>query len=70
MSLAHLKAPTPPGKRRRPASNPGDPPRPAVVPTGHCGASREPLYRTIIEARESGLMICDACLALSRGRPT
>jgi hypothetical protein len=42
---------------------------PARVAPGHtayCGASREPIYRTLNEASESGLEVCDTCLADSR----
>jgi len=29
----------------------------------YCGATREPIYRTMDEAKESGLDICDSCVA-------
>jgi hypothetical protein len=29
----------------------------------YCGATREPIYRTMDEATESGLELCDSCLA-------
>jgi hypothetical protein len=35
-------------------------------PTAFCGASREPIYRTVNEASESGLEVCDVCLVDSR----
>jgi len=60
MSLAHLRIP----KVGR-SNSPG-----AVLavkrgtPLGaYCGATREPIYRTIDEAKESGLEICDSCVA-------
>ena len=28
----------------------------------YCGATREPIYRTMDEATESGLELCDSCL--------
>ena len=42
------------------------PERPATGVTSFCGASREPIYRTVNEASESGLEICDTCLTGSR----
>jgi hypothetical protein len=44
---------------------------PATVPAvktasplgSYCGATREPIYRTMDEATESGLEICGSCLA-------
>jgi hypothetical protein len=45
----------------------GTVPEPVTVgPTAYCGASREPLYRTVNEASESGLEVCDTCLADAR----
>ena len=35
----------------------------ATPPAAYCGASREPIYRTVEEATESGLEVCDSCLA-------
>jgi hypothetical protein len=65
MSLAHLRIP----KVERGVS-PG-----TVVaakrgsPLGsYCGATREPIYRTMDEAKESGLEICDSCVADFRRR--
>jgi hypothetical protein len=64
MSLAHLRAPKA-GRSRKAA---GGAPVPRVIPgpTAYCGASREPIYRTLNEASESGLEVCDTCLADSR----
>jgi hypothetical protein len=59
MSLAHLKAPKV-GRTRTAATTPSTVPK---GPRAYCGASREPLYRTMDEASESGLEICDTCLA-------
>jgi hypothetical protein len=67
MSLAHIRAPSLARKSRKPAIPPA--PGAATGPTAHCGASREPLYRTVNEASESGLEICDTCLAVSRRGP-
>jgi hypothetical protein len=69
MSLAHIKAPK---LTRKPAGATGAPIPPARTgPAAECGASHEPLYRTAEEARESGLEVCDMCLAIMRkqGRP-
>jgi len=62
MSLAHLRAPAV-ARSRKTAS--GVPPA-RVGPMAYCGASREPVYRTLSEASESGLEVCDTCLADSR----
>jgi len=64
MSLAHLRAPKL-GRSRKITSGAA---REGVLlgPSSYCGASREPVYRTLIEASESGLEVCDACLADSR----
>jgi hypothetical protein len=64
MSLAHLRAPKV-GRTRKPAGAPAVE-RVALGPVAYCGASREPVYRTLNEASESGLEICDTCLADSR----
>ena len=34
--------------------------------TSYCGASREPIYRSLIEASESGLEVCASCLIDAR----
>lgn len=62
MSLAHLKAP----KLARTAAMGARPDGVAASAGSYCGASREPIYRTLNEATESGLEICDTCLADSR----
>jgi DNA-binding phage protein len=62
MSLAHLKAP----KSVRTATTGARSDGLAAVAGSYCGASREPIYRTLNEATESGLEICDTCLADSR----
>ena len=49
--------------RRRTAAGLAAPKRAAVPATAYCGASREPVYRTVDEAHESGLELCDTCLA-------
>jgi len=64
MSLAHLRAPRLP--RPRKAAETVALTRVIAWPTAFCGASREPIYRTVTEASESGLELCDACLADSR----
>jgi len=63
MSLAHLRAPKLARSRKATA---GAPERVILGPTAYCGASREPVYRTVNEASESGLEVCDVCLADSR----
>jgi len=58
MSLAHLRIPR--VERTVLAVKRG-------TPLGsYCGATREPIYRTMDEAKESGLEICDSCVADSR----
>jgi len=58
MSLAHLRIPR--VERTGLAVKRG-------APLGsYCGATREPIYRTMDEAKESGLEICDSCVADSR----
>jgi hypothetical protein len=46
--------------------------RVSTSPRAFCGASSEPLYRTMDEAHESGLEVCDSCVADYRKqqRPT
>ena len=60
MSLAHLRIP----KLGRSVS-PGNvlAARRATPPGAYCGATREPIYRTMGEAEESGLEICGSCVA-------
>ena len=62
MSLAHLRAPR--LRRSRKAAEAVALAR--ATTTAFCGASHEPIYRTLNEASESGLELCDACLADSR----
>jgi hypothetical protein len=64
MSLAHLRAPTVARSGKTAASRPSG--RMPLGHTAYCGASREPVYRTLDEASESGLEVCDTCLADSR----
>ena len=61
MSLAHLRAPK--LARTRAAAGPD---RVVAGIKAFCGASREPIYRTLDEASESGLELCDTCLTDSR----
>jgi hypothetical protein len=66
MSLAHLRE-MKSERDRKTAGAAGA--RPASSsPTAYCGASREPVYRTMDEATASGLELCDSCLALFRQR--
>jgi hypothetical protein len=67
MSLAHLRAPK--LGRTRSVGAPAAAERAVAVPKAYCGASREPLYRTVDEAHESGLELCDSCLADFRKQP-
>ena len=62
MSLAHLRALKSAG-RTPPAVGAAAAERAATSPTAYCGASREPIYRTMDEATASGLELCDSCLA-------
>ena len=64
MSLAHLRAPK--VARSRKAAEGVAAPRVTIGPTAFCGATREPIYRTVNDAHESGLEICDSCLVDSR----
>jgi hypothetical protein len=66
MSLAHLRAPKLPAPRKR--SGAADAEKVVSGPASYCGASREPIYRTLDEASESGLEICGTCLLDSRQR--
>jgi hypothetical protein len=60
MSLAHLRI----AKVGRGVS-PGTAPavNRTTQPGAYCGATREPIYGTMDEAAESGLELCDSCLA-------
>ncbi len=60
MSLAHLRIP----KVERSVS-PGTVAavKGTTVLGAYCGATREPIYRTMDEAQASGLEICDSCVA-------
>jgi hypothetical protein len=60
MSLAHLRI----AKVGRGVS-PGTAPavKTMTQPAAYCGATREPIYRTMDEAAESGLELCGSCLA-------
>jgi hypothetical protein len=65
MSLAHIRVAK--LSRTSHASAAGAPARPPRTgPVAECGASHEPLYRSVEEASESGLEVCDTCLALIR----
>ena len=60
MSLAHLRI----AKVGRSVSPGTVPAVKRASPLGaYCGATREPIYRTMDEAKESGLDICDSCIA-------
>ena len=60
MSLAHLRIP----KVGRSVSPGTAHAVKRAIPLGaYCGATREPIYRTMDEAKESGLEICDSCVA-------
>jgi hypothetical protein len=65
MSLAHLKVPKVPRKSHASLAA-GDAPAVRPGPIAECGASHEPLYRTLDEAHESGLEVCGTCVALAR----
>jgi hypothetical protein len=62
MSLAHLRE----TKAQRNRSSAAAPRKVPAGPAALCGASREPAYRTLGEAEESGLAICGTCVALFR----
>jgi hypothetical protein len=64
MSLAHLRETKSPRNRTA-----GEPAKANKPPTAFCGASSEPAYRTMDEATESGLELCDTCAALFRRQP-
>jgi len=59
MSVAHLRV----LKLVRPSSGASTTQRTATAAASFCGATREPVYRTVDEAEESGLDICASCLA-------
>jgi hypothetical protein len=60
MSLAHLRIP----KLGRSVSHGTVPAASRATPPGaYCGATREPIYRTMGQAEESGLEICGSCVA-------
>ena len=61
MSLAHLRALK--SGRTRTAVGVAAAERSATPPTSYCGASREPVYRTMDEATASGLELCASWLA-------
>jgi hypothetical protein len=65
MSLAHLMVPRLP-RARVVAAALAPPARIAGGITAYCGASREPIYRTLNEAADSGLEVCASCLIDSR----
>ena len=65
MSLAHLMVPKLP-RARAVAAALAPPARIAGGITAYCGASREPIYRTLNEAADSGLEVCASCLVDSR----
>jgi hypothetical protein len=61
MSLAHLRALK--SERTRTAGAAGVDKVTVSSTASYCGASREPVYRTMDEATASGLELCDSCLA-------
>jgi hypothetical protein len=64
MSLAHLREMQ--LDRNRKTTGAAAAPKTVTSPRGYCGATREPVYRTMDEATASGLELCDSCLALFR----
>jgi len=58
MSVAHLRVLK--AARGLPPGTAGA--RVATSPVSYCGATREPVYRTMDEATESGLELCASCL--------
>jgi hypothetical protein len=60
MSVAHLRALK---SARTLSSGPSAAGRTATSLAAYCGATREPVYRTMDEAAESGLDLCASCLA-------
>jgi hypothetical protein len=65
MSLAHLMVPKV-ARTRTAAAMRANPGGTAVGVMSYCGASREPIYRNLDEASESGLEVCASCLIDSR----
>ena len=61
MSLAHLRALK--SERTRTAGAAAVERATASPNAAYCGASHEPVYRTMDEATASGLELCDSCLA-------
>jgi hypothetical protein len=64
MSLAHLRETK--AERDRKTAGAASARKATASTTAYCGASREPVYRTMDEATASGLELCDSCLALFR----
>ncbi len=60
MSLAHLRV-VKLGRSLSPGAAPVA--KTTTTPASYCGATREPIYRTMDEATESGLELCDSCVA-------
>ena len=60
MSLAHLRIPKV-GRGVSPGA--GLAGKRATLLGAYCGATREPIYRTMDQAKESGLEICGICVA-------
>ena len=60
MSVAHLRVLK---SMRLPSSAATAVGRATTSPDAYCGATREPIYRTMDEAAESGLDLCPSCLA-------
>ncbi len=60
MSLAHLRV-AKLGRSISPGASPAA--KTTTPPASYCGATREPIYRTMDEATESGLELCDSCVA-------
>ncbi len=65
MSLAHLRIPKV-GRGVSPGA--GLAGKRATLLGAYCGATREPIYRTMDDAKESGLELCDSCVAGLRGQ--
>jgi hypothetical protein len=63
MSLAHLQEMK---AGRSPTSSGGAGVRRAGLAASYCGASHEPVFRTIDDATASGLELCDSCLVFFR----
>jgi hypothetical protein len=67
MSLAHLREAKP--ARSRATAGAAAAGKAAKSPAAYCGASHEPMYRSMEEAEASGLQLCDSCVVLFRQRP-